>query len=144
MYQLVSGEATTKVFLVSTSCQDHQLTHQGCIQKFCQRGANLGYGQKRGGGSLCEVLHPILARGGGGGGGENDTRGVKCLPPLIKYSPAHDLICQLARMTIQLYSSVIIVPAGLVPVACTITAGSSTDSVCVVDRRSCLLQSDWA
>ena len=42
---------------------------QGCIQKFRQGGANLGYGQKRGGapgGSSvvsCEVLH---SRGGRG------------------------------------------------------------------------------
>ena len=49
------------------------------MQKFFQGGANLGYRQKRGGGggSLCEVLHPTLARGvritqgGGGGGGAN-------------------------------------------------------------------------
>ena len=40
------------------------------MQKFFQGRANLGYGQKRGGGSFCEVLHPTLARGG-----ENDTRG---------------------------------------------------------------------
>ncbi len=26
---------------------------QGCIQKFCQGGANLGYGKKRGGPKLC-------------------------------------------------------------------------------------------
>ena len=36
--------------------------------KFCQGGANLGTdkrggGTKEGGGSLCEVLHPTLARG---------------------------------------------------------------------------------
>ena len=47
------------------------------MQKFFQGGgggANLGYGQKRGGRSLCGVLHPTLAGGGGrmtqkGGGG---------------------------------------------------------------------------
>ena len=42
------------------------------MQKFFQGGANLGYGQKRGG--LCEVLHPTLARGARmtqGGGGAN-------------------------------------------------------------------------
>ena len=38
---------------------------QGCMQKFFQGGANLGYGQKRGGGSLCGVLHPTLAGGEG-------------------------------------------------------------------------------
>ena len=38
---------------------------QGCMQEFFQGGANLGYRQKRGVGSLCEVLHPTLARGGG-------------------------------------------------------------------------------
>ena len=53
---------------------------QGCIQKFCRGGANLGYGQKRGGapgGSSivsCKVLHSR--------GGENDTRGGRMpLPP---------------------------------------------------------------
>ena len=36
------------------------------MQKFCQGGENLGYGQKEGGWrSLCGVLHPILAGGGG-------------------------------------------------------------------------------
>ena len=46
---------------------------QGCIQKFRQGRANLGYRQKRwgtpGGSSVvsCEVLH---SRGGGGGGRE--------------------------------------------------------------------------
>ena len=61
--------------------------YQGCIQKCFQRGANLGYGQKRGGGSLCGVLHPTLARGG-----ENDTRGVKCpSPPPLKYSPVYGM-----------------------------------------------------
>ena len=62
---------------------------QGCIQKFCQGEANLGYGQKRGGGgSLCGVLHPTLA------GGENDTRGGKCPspPPPLKYSLVGDRI----------------------------------------------------
>ena len=39
-------------------------TSQGCMQKFFQGGANLGYGQKRGGGGGREVLHPTLARGG--------------------------------------------------------------------------------
>ena len=34
------------------------------MQKFFQGGANLGYRQKRGDGSLCGVLHPTLARGG--------------------------------------------------------------------------------
>ena len=59
---------------------------QGCIQKFCRGGANLGYGQKRGGapgGSSivsCEVLHSR--------GGENDTRGGECpSPPPLKYGP---------------------------------------------------------
>ena len=37
------------------------------MQKFFQGGKNLGYEQKRGGGSLYEVLHPTLAGGGGGG-----------------------------------------------------------------------------
>ena len=55
------------------------------MQKFFQGGANLGYGQKRGGRSLCEVLHPTLVRGG-----ENDTRGGKCpSPPPLKYSPGN-------------------------------------------------------
>ena len=54
------------------------------IQKFCQGGANLGHGQKRGGGApggslmvSCEVLHSR--------GGEDDTRGGR-MPPL-KYGP---------------------------------------------------------
>ena len=42
-------------------------------------GGNLGVRTKEGGGgSLCGMLHPTLAKGGGGGGGgggENDTRG---------------------------------------------------------------------
>ena len=46
------------------------MAEQGCIQKFCQGRANLGYGKKRGGRKLtivlCEaqgggVLHPTLA-----------------------------------------------------------------------------------
>ena len=49
------------------------------MQKFFQGGggggANLGYGQKRGGGAeayvRCYTLHLL----GGGGGGENDKRG---------------------------------------------------------------------
>ena len=43
------------------------MAHQGCIQKFCQGGANLGYGKKRGGRKLTIVL--CEAQGGGGGGG---------------------------------------------------------------------------
>ena len=40
----------------------------GLYAEIFPRGGNLGYGQKRGDGSLCGVLHP---RGpGGGGGGE--------------------------------------------------------------------------
>ena len=56
------------------------------MQEFFQGGANLGYGQKR---SLCEVLHPTLARGGGG---ENDTRGGKFPSPPLKYSPDLHLV----------------------------------------------------
>ena len=61
---------------VGASCVTHLCGgyYQGCIQKFCRGGANLGYGQKRGGGApggssivSCEVLHSR--------GGENDTRG---------------------------------------------------------------------
>ena len=61
---------------------------------FPRGGANLGYGQKRGGGrSLCEVLHPILARGvrmtqGGGGGGKCPS------PPPLNYSPARPFNAQ--------------------------------------------------
>ena len=47
------------------------------MQKFFQGGANLGYGQKRGGGAEayveCYTLHLL--------GGENDTRGDKCPSP---------------------------------------------------------------
>ena len=42
--------------------------------KFPRGGGKFGVRTKGGGGSLCEVLHPILARGGGD---ENDTRGGK-------------------------------------------------------------------
>ena len=60
---------------------------QGCIQKFCRGGANLGYMDKRGGAQpggssivSCEVLHSR--------GGENDTRGGECpSPPPLKYGP---------------------------------------------------------
>ena len=44
------------------------MAEQGCIQKFCQGGANLGYGKKRGAEAdnsivqgLGRVLHPTLA-----------------------------------------------------------------------------------
>ena len=64
--------------------------YAGLYAEIFLRGANLGYGQKRGGGSFCEVLHPTLARGGGGGGGARMTQGGggKCpSPPPLKYSP---------------------------------------------------------
>ena len=47
------------------------------MQKFCHGGGQIwGMDKRVGGGSLCEVLHPTLARGG-----ENDTRGGKCPSP---------------------------------------------------------------
>ena len=57
--------------LLQGNCTHVHFTRQGCMQKFSQGGANLGYGQKRGGGSFCEVLHATLARGGMTQGGAN-------------------------------------------------------------------------
>ena len=45
--------------------QSVEVVTQGCMQKFFHWGTD-----KRGGGSLCGMLHPTLARGG-----KNDTRG---------------------------------------------------------------------
>ena len=53
--------------------------YQGCMQKFFQGGANLGYGQKRG--AEAYVGYYTLHLLGGGGGGENDTRGGENAPP---------------------------------------------------------------
>ena len=79
--------------------------YQGCIQKFCRGGANLGYGQKRGGtpgGSSivsCEVLHSR--------GGENDTRGGRMPPPAppLKYGPVYVCmyVCMYVYVCMYLY-----------------------------------------
>ena len=58
------------------------------MQKFFQGGGG-GCGQKRGGGSLCGVLHPTLARGG-----ENDTRGGGGQMPLPTPHPLNTALAE--------------------------------------------------
>ncbi len=47
------------LFIILISLVKFQGERQGCIQKFCQGGANLGYGKKRGGGSFVRAKHAI-------------------------------------------------------------------------------------
>ena len=59
---------------------------QGCMQIFFQGGGKFGVRTKEGGGSLCKVLHPTLARRGAKmtQGGANAPPPP---PPPLKYSP---------------------------------------------------------
>ena len=61
---------------------------QGCIQDFCQGGANLEYVKKRGGARLF-VAAGQPQGGGGFKGGKNNSRGGR-MPPTLppKYTPA--------------------------------------------------------
>ena len=89
-YFLSRTEFFVHVHNKGISSFDHPLKKkmvpQGCMQKFFQGGANLGYGQRGGGGGAeayvgCYTLHLL--------GGERMTQGGgKCpSPPPLKYSP---------------------------------------------------------